>query len=417
MTRATARLAAVLLAVSCALPGAAAAQTGRLEAERATIFAQMLASPADRALMRDYARLSVRLRDFEAAAATLERFLDLEPGNAAARLELAAAYFALGAHEVAEYHLAAATVSGGLTPEQLDEAARYQAEAEARQDPNRIAGHIAIGTTGTRQTDETALFVSGQLDWRIDMGGPNAAEWLTQLSFSRFDPENPGVTDRQSTRLRSGPEFRLTGDAYGPRLQPYLELGWTEENDGFVLRQDSTVALGLAYQNPHNAFWTSYADIRIGRGERDVDFGFLVADTVEFDFREANLGLAFRPSRDTRIRGTVGWRDENTEDGSGTYETATTLRLEALHSFDTGWQALPRNWEARGWVQRENRETGDIFGANDATDTGYGLGLRAFVTDAIFVEARSARLRSEDALGGFARPPETIHSFQLGWEF
>lgn len=418
MTRATARLAAVFMAISWTLPGLATAQAAGLEAERDAVFARMLAAPADAALMRDYARLSVRLRDFEAAAATLERFLDLDPGNAAARLELATAYFALGAYEVAEYHLAAASASGGLTPDQMAEAARYQAEAAARQDPNQITGRIAIGTTETRQTDETGLFVSGQLDWRIDMGGPDAAEWLTQLFFSRFNPEDLGFSDRQSTRLRSGPEFRLTGDAYGPRLQPYLELGWSEEDDGFALRQDSTVAFGLAYQNPHNAFWTSYADIRIGRGERDVGFGGGFGFMEDFDFREASLGLAWRPSRDTRVRGTIGWRDEDTEDGFGTYETTTTLRLEALHSFDTGWQALPRNWEARGWVQREDVEGGSVFGIfDDRRDTGYGLGLRAFVTDGIFVEARSARLRSEDNLGGFPRPSETIHSLQVGWEF
>jgi hypothetical protein len=102
MTRATARLAAALIAAALAAP--ALAQATAPEARRDAVFAQMLAAPADPVLMLEYARLSVRLRDFEAAASTLERLLDLQPDNAAARLELATAYFALGAYEVAEYH-------------------------------------------------------------------------------------------------------------------------------------------------------------------------------------------------------------------------------------------------------------------------------------------------------------------------
>ncbi|PWK62197.1 tetratricopeptide repeat protein [Roseicyclus mahoneyensis] len=412
MTSIRTRCAAALLAASMVVPVAASAQSGSLDSQRQAVFAQLIASPADRALMLAYARLSVQMRDFEAAAATLERFLDLDPGNTAARVELATAYFALGAYGVAQYHLAAAAASGGLTAEQAEQVARYRAETDARQAPHQITGRIALGQSWARETDQSGVFGTAQLDWRFDMGGPNANDWLTQLAFSRYSPDEIGFDDRQTTRLRSGPELRLTGDAYGPRLQPYLELMWMTEDDGFgFVRDDTSVALGFAYQNPHNAFWTSYADVQLGRGERER-FGF----GVDFDFHEVRLGLAYRPSRDTRIRGTLGWRDEDTDDGFGAYETATTLRLEALHGFDTGWQALPRRWEARGWVQRQEVEQGDRFGIfNDFTDTGYGLGLRAFVTDALFLEARGARLERVDGFGFDA--PETIYSLQIGWEF
>jgi DNA-binding SARP family transcriptional activator len=50
----------------------------------------------------------------EAAAATLERLIDLEPANATARLELATAYFAMGNYPLAEFHLNAAAASGAL---------------------------------------------------------------------------------------------------------------------------------------------------------------------------------------------------------------------------------------------------------------------------------------------------------------
>lgn len=412
MTSIRTRIAAALFATTMVAPAIATAQSATPESQRQAVFAQMLASPADRALMLQYARLSVQVRDFEAAAATLERILDLEPGNAAARVELATAYFALGSYEVAEYHLAAAAASGGLTAEQAAQVARYRDETAARQSPHQITGRIAFGQSWARETDQNGIFGTAQLDWRFDMGGRNANDWLTQLAFSRYSPDEIGFEDRTTTRLRAGPEFRLTGDVYGPRLQPYLEMMWVEEDDGFgFVRQDSSVALGFAYQNPHNAFWTSYGDVQVGRGDRDQGgFG------ADFDFREASLGLAYRPSRETRIRGTLGWRDEDTDDGFGTYETSTTVRLEALHSFDTGWQALPRRWEARGWIHREDVEQGNRFGIfGDFTDTGYGLGLRAYVTDALFVEARGAKLEREDSFG--FTTPENVYSLQIGWEF
>lgn len=417
MTRAKARIAALLLATACAAATPGMAQTTSTETRRDAVFARMLQAPADRALMLEYARLSVQLRDFEAAAATLERFLDLDPGNAAVRVELATAYFALGAHAVADYHLATAAASGALTPEQAEQAARYRDETAARQSPHQITGRIALGQSWARETDQNGSFVTAQLDWRFDMGGANADDWLTQLGVSRYSPDEIGFTERQTTRLRTGPEFRLTGDAHGPRLQPYVEMMWAQEDRGFgFVQEDRSVAFGLAYQNPHSAFWTSYAGLQVGRGDRETVGSS--APAVDFDYREASLGLAYRPSRETRIRGTLAWRDEDTDDGFSTHETTRTLRLEALHSFDTGWDVLPRRWEARGWLERETLERGDVFGIFDAhTDTGRGLGLRAFVTDEVFVEARGARLARDfdDPFRDTRR--ETVYSLQIGWEF
>jgi hypothetical protein len=374
----------------------------------------MLAAPADRALMLEYARLSVRLRDFEAAAATLERFLDLDPDNAEARVELATAYFALGAYEVAEYHLSAAAASGGLTAEQLDRAARYSDETEARQGPHQITGRIALGQSWARDSDQSGTFGTAQLDWRFDMGGPNANDWLTQLAFSRYAPGEVTFSDRQVTRLRTGPEFRLTGEGFGPRLQPYVELLWFREDLPFGGTTDyNSVAFGIAYQNPHNAFWTSHADLQFGEADLREPF------EDDFEFRDISIGVTYRPSRETRIRGTLGWRTEDEiNTANPEYETTRSVRLEALHTFHTGWQNLPRRWEARGWLTRAMVEEG--FGgtvSNEYTDTGFGLGLRAFLTDEFFVEARGARL-DRDFDDAFTLPEqETVYSLQIGWEF
>jgi DNA-binding SARP family transcriptional activator len=95
--------------------------------------------------MAQYARLSIQLRDFEAAAATLERLIDLEPANATARLELATAYFAMGNYPLAEYHLNAAAASGALSPEQLASVEAYRGAAAERDAPSRFSGSVAAG--------------------------------------------------------------------------------------------------------------------------------------------------------------------------------------------------------------------------------------------------------------------------------
>jgi hypothetical protein len=68
---------------------------------------------------------------------------------------------------------------------------------------------------------------SGALTWSLDLGDANATEWVTQIGLSTYQIDaGPGAStsDRQSLRLRTGPQFQLTGEAFGPRLQPYVEL-------------------------------------------------------------------------------------------------------------------------------------------------------------------------------------------------
>jgi len=85
-----AQLAAIFCATAlCMTPhGADAQSTQQLTQQRDAVFQQLLEDPNDRDLMIRYAQLSVELREFEAAAATLERLVDQEPGNSVIRAEL-----------------------------------------------------------------------------------------------------------------------------------------------------------------------------------------------------------------------------------------------------------------------------------------------------------------------------------------
>jgi tetratricopeptide (TPR) repeat protein len=177
-------------------PAAAAQSAAALEAERAAVFARMLDAPADRSLMAHYARLSIQLSDFEAAAATLERLIDLEPANATARLELATAYFAMGNYPLAEYHLNAAAASGALSAEQLASAEAYRgAAAGTRNAPSRISGSVAAGIVSA--DGEIGVLGTGALTWSLDLGDANATQWVTQIGLSTYQLDaDPGARPR-----------------------------------------------------------------------------------------------------------------------------------------------------------------------------------------------------------------------------
>lgn len=396
---------AVWLGAAAAVIGASAnAQSASaLETERAAVFARMLDAPADRSLMARYARLSVELGDFEAAAATLERLVDLEPANATARLELATAYFALGNYPLAEFHLDAAAASGALSPEQRASAEAYRSAAQDRDAPSRLSGSIAAGIVAA---DDGAGFLgSGTLSWSIDLGDANATEWVTQVGASTYQiDENPGAdpSDRQRLTIRTGPRFQLTGEAFGPRLQPYVQLEWNRFPDAATSDYDAAF-VGLAYQNPHSAAWTSFADASVGWGERDLS-------GADIDFHDLALGVTYRPSREAFYRLTLSLGSEDTatrdEDQHG-------LRLDYSRDFEGPAALSAPDWRAGAFASFDWLDITDTGVARDETVTAAGLSLRAYLNDDVYVETRGTHVTRDGGTG----EDETILSMQLGLEF
>lgn len=399
---------AALILISAPL----AAQTAAADTQRQAVFQQMLADPANRQLMRDYARLSVQARDFEAAAATLERLVDLEPNNTAARVELAVAYFALGSYAVAEYHLTAAQNSGTLSPAQSAQVARYRDEAQARNDGSEFSGRLQLGYAYADTTGEDGVFVNGSVDWRIDLGNADVTQWVTELAFSTYQPGDTSLNERTSARLRSGPEWRLTGDAYGPRLQAYGELGWFQ-NDSLLPGDYQSWGAGLSYANPINERFTVYADLTAGR-EVAIDD----AD-ADFDFHEFDLGVTYRPSRDTRFRlsGTVSQRTE-VDASNPTEFSEASVRLAAQHAFDVGWEYLPNRWIAGAFAEAGQTEQSVGGVTTDFEEQSYGVWLRAFVFEDIYIETAAAQVHEDTISGGVTTTrEEMIYTVQVGWEF
>lgn len=241
------------------------------------------------------------------------------------------------------------------------------------------------------------------------MGGANADDFLLQMAFSSYEPGDESFNDRLMASLRAGPEFRLTGDAYGPRLQPYVELQTFSDNE-LAFGDFNSWALGLAYQNPINASWTIYSDLSYGEADEDLDFG------EDFTFTEFELGATWRPSRETRLRATAA---VFLQDGQFvTVRDGHSLRLAAQHTFDVGIAALPRRWVVGGFGEVEKTHI-DYDGTfeQDVDERAFGLWLTAFVTEEIFVETRVTQINCKTKDFFTVEDKETIMSIQLGWEF
>src|SRR6185312_12696418 len=76
-------------------PQAGIGSVSAINARRGVLFTQMMAQPANIELAFEYAALSSRVGDIEAAISTLERMLIFAPDLARLKLELGALYFRL----------------------------------------------------------------------------------------------------------------------------------------------------------------------------------------------------------------------------------------------------------------------------------------------------------------------------------
>ncbi len=382
----------VMAALFLAVVPPAMAQTAGLEAQRSAVFERLLAAPDDRALMRDYARLSVRLRDYEAAVSTLERALQLDPTDGTARYELAIAYQALGALELADYHFALVTPADPATAAEL---AAYQGQNRTGQSTARLRGQVAAGAI--HSGGETRAIGRAQITWRSDLAGRNRDYWQTDLGLTVLGG-TATLNDRQRIVLRSGPWLTLGDTAYGVRLRPYLEARLERDSTGATRRLG---LVGLQYANTHSRELSSFADLKVGR---------VMGRGASRNIAHLSVGATYRPSRDTRLRAAA--RVER-EWAAGTRVALHGVRLDVAHEFSVA--ELPRKWVASAHVQADwIRETGTTPRTERVQAA--GIGLRAFATREVFVDlAARAERRSSDIAARNQR--NTVFTLQIGREF
>jgi hypothetical protein len=234
----------------------------------------------------------------------------------------------------------------------------------------------------------------------------NATQWVTELVGSTYQIDGSGgtdVSDSQRLRLRSGPQFRLTGEAFGPRLQPYVELESVGYSD--TARPGYTAAsVGLAYQNAHSATLTSFSDVSIGWGELDD------GSNAEIRLHDLSLGLTYRPSREAFYRLTLSMGQEDTATRD---EDQRGLRFDYGRTFGAPIAFSGRDWRAGAFASVDWLDITDTGVSRDETVTAAGLSLRAYLNDDVFVETRGTHLTRDGATAA----DETVLSMQLGLEF
>ncbi|MSO75781.1 MAG: tetratricopeptide repeat protein [Alphaproteobacteria bacterium] len=147
-------------------------------------FKAMLADPATTDKMLRYAALAVRLGNYEAAVATLERLLLYVPKASEMRLQLATLYYRLGSFDTAETYLRRIIDDPETSAELRQTAERHRAEVQKRQSLHGFSGLVAAGMR--YQTNATA----GPGGDQISIGGARFDRNVFGNLFDRRDDYN-----------------------------------------------------------------------------------------------------------------------------------------------------------------------------------------------------------------------------------
>src|SRR6266481_2451345 len=121
-----------------------------LEAQKQSLFQQMLRNPADLDVAFAYADMAARLGDYEAAVSTLERMLLFNPDLPRVQLELGALYYRMGSYELARDYFDKAAAANP-PPEVHARIEQYLGEIEKSQSRHHLSGYVSFG--GQYQSD------------------------------------------------------------------------------------------------------------------------------------------------------------------------------------------------------------------------------------------------------------------------
>lgn len=370
-------------------------------AERDALFLRLKAAPTNDALALQYARMSVELRDYEAAVSVLERVLDRDPASVDARLQLAQAYFALGSYEVAQYHFTILQRSGALTPQEAQEAAAYRDATREGRQRQSLSGYVEIGAAHLSDLGETGTVGTLSLTHRIDMGGPTRRDWVTgiRIDLAEFGSGTP--LGQTSGRITTGPIFSLNGDRFGPTLRPYLSFRAVDDDQ--VTEDRTSLGLGAVYDNALSANWSIFAGAEGGRITYNIP-------DVDGNYAEGRIGAVWALSNDTRLRATLFARTHDMDQPAFDSDEAA-LRLDMAHSFRT--RLGPRDWVVSAFVQYDEEE----FATTREDETRQiGAALRAYFTQDFYVEPQVQYFDRSSNVAGF-EVDETLVSLSVGLEF
>src|SRR5882672_591687 len=130
-----------------------AADRAALEARKNELFQQTLNRPADLDVIFDFADVSARLGDNEAAVTALERMLLFNPNLTRVQLELGVLYFRMQSFELARSYFEKA-LAANPPPEVKTRVDQYLREMTVVDSRERITGYVFFGAQ--HQTDANA---------------------------------------------------------------------------------------------------------------------------------------------------------------------------------------------------------------------------------------------------------------------
>lgn len=117
----------------------------QIEARRQFLFDVMLANPANLDAAFEYAALSARVGELEAAVSTLERMLIFAPGLPRVQLELGVLYFRLKSYETAKHYFTEATSREDVPEPVRQRVGVFLAAIADAQLPSKFSGYISAG--------------------------------------------------------------------------------------------------------------------------------------------------------------------------------------------------------------------------------------------------------------------------------
>lgn len=419
------------------LAGPAAAQSdadAALIAQRDAALQRMAANPNDLEAMLAHARTSIRLRQFEPAISTLERYLDQAPGDTIALYELAVAYFTLGAYPVADLHfqrLEQAEINA--TTRRL--IAQYRAAIAERLATSGFKGRVAAGlaystnanlasdsnlvlsngvplirATGAPEQDVAATF-SARVEHRYDLGLASGDLWYTEAGVEAMHFFDESNGDFDGLFLRTGPSLSLNEFAYGPKLRPYVELDTVFRGGDW---QYSTAGLGVQYTNTFTADWSMYAAVRSG---------YRWSDTAGADgsVHRGVVGVTYRPHRDMKIQ-LAGIAEMDLSGSDAIANGEYGARLSAAYDFDPNLEFAHRKWTLEGYGQVSSRQflnpdvAVDPNRERDDLDVRLGGKLTAHLVDGFFLTAAVDWMQRNSNIPQF-EGEEVLFSLAVGVDF
>lgn len=398
------RLLAIV--VLCGLASLAHAQAPSADQLRARLdaFARVYAAPTDPAALRAYADAALAMRDFETATGVLEQILRLDPSDHRARFQLGASYHALGSFQLAQNHLARVVAAGDAPPALRARALEFGRAAREALRASSLSGNVAVTASQSDGANSASPVLSGGLLWRQDMGNARAEEWVTSLALRGALEE---LAAQNAITLRSGPELRVTGGAFGPRVMPYLE--WSRQS-GATARLRETY-LGVLLQWPVSEQILLSTDLSRGRGS-----GGALGNRA--DLTRASLALDWRARSDLTL--SLRHAVQFTDLAQGTGPLARGSFATITWRFDRSWpealaRVLDRGRKSALRLSLGRRDSRDATSQTIVSDTAaltLSLPLRNDFTLDLGLSHRA------DAWRASPRQDATTTAFlRFGWEF